>query len=32
MSVYELKPATGSKTKRKIVGRGTGSGLGKDFR
>ncbi len=29
MSVYELKPATGSKTKRRIVGRGTGSGLGK---
>ncbi|WGK68914.1 50S ribosomal protein L15 [Candidatus Haliotispira prima] len=29
MSVYELKPAAGSKRKRKIVGRGTGSGLGK---
>ncbi|MEM9423234.1 MAG: 50S ribosomal protein L15 [Spirochaetota bacterium] len=29
MSIYELKPETGSKRKRKVLGRGTGSGLGK---
>ncbi len=29
MSVYELKPAAGSKKKRKVLGRGVGSGLGK---
>lgn len=29
MSLYELKPSPGSKSKRKIVGRGVGSGLGK---
>ncbi len=29
MSIYELKPAPCSRKKRKIVGRGTGSGLGK---
>ena len=29
MSIYELKPVAGSKRKRKIVGRGVGSTLGK---